>query len=278
MDHSVNALATKTATVGDLEVAYTESGPADRTPVVLVHGLAEDRATWANQQRELVSAHTFAYDLRGHGETTLGDADATLAQLGGDLVGFLETVTGPATVVGFSLGGTVVLWAAGQRPDLVRHAVVLGTSSVVGRSAVGFYENRVAMAADTSTEEFRAAIRDDTAAGLAVAHDRIDDVTPARLAAIGDGGGYRNASRAMAGLSVDPLTPALAGVQVHVDVVGATGDTFCPAKAARIILDALPDSQFYEISDAGHLMNIDNPGAVTDVLRHTLRDVLDERN
>jgi pimeloyl-ACP methyl ester carboxylesterase len=50
-------------------------------------------------------------------------------------------------------------------------------------------------------------------------------------------------------------------------VVGATGDAFCPAKAAAILTDALPDVIYHEIRDAGHLMNIDNPAAVTAVVR-----------
>jgi pimeloyl-ACP methyl ester carboxylesterase len=258
------------ATIGDLTVAYTEAGTGE--PVVLIHGLAEDRHTWSNQQAQLSEFHTYAYDLRGHGDTTLGAADASLAQLGDDLVGFLEQVTGPATVVGFSLGGTVALWATAHRPDLVTRAVVLGTSSVVGWSAVGFYDTRIQMAADPGSPAFAEALRDDTAAGLAVATAQLDSIVPRRLAAVGDGAGYRNAAKAMASLNQDPLTPTLAKVSVHVDVVGATQDTFCPFKAAQIILDALPDGHYHEISEAGHLMNIDNPHGVTQVLRATLNE------
>ncbi len=80
--------------LGDIEVGYSAHGAG--TPVVLVHGLAEDRGSWAAVQEGMPDFHTFAYDLRGHGQTELGNADGTLAQLGGDLIGFLESVTGPA--------------------------------------------------------------------------------------------------------------------------------------------------------------------------------------
>lgn len=252
-------------TVGDIDVAYTEAGHG--TPVVLVHGLAEDRTTWAPQQAALHGVRTIAYDLRGHGDTTLGEPEASLQQLGQDLIGFLEAVTGPAVVVGFSLGGTVALWAAAERPDLVTGAVVLGTSSVVGRAAVGFYADRIEKAADTGSPEFGQALREDTAAGLHRAHDQLDEVVTARLRAVGDGRGYVNAARAMAALNQAPLTPRLPGVKVHVDVVSAAADTFCPAKAAAIITDTLPDATLHQIDDAGHLMNIDNPDAVTSLLR-----------
>lgn len=257
-------------TINDITVAYVEVGDTTGRSVVLVHGLAEDKNSWDGTQTDLAPIHTIAYDLRGHGDTTVGQGDATLAQLGNDLIGFLEKVTGPAVVVGFSLGGTIALWAAAERPDLVTQAVVLGTSSVVGRSAADFYTQRIALAADTSTPEFRAAVREDTAAALVCADDKLDVVTSARLRAVGDGAGYINASRAMAGLRDEPLTPMLPQVKVHVDVVGAQGDTFCPEKAARMILEALGDVTYWEIPDAGHLMNVDNPHAVTAVLRDAM--------
>ncbi|MFD1212848.1 alpha/beta fold hydrolase [Arthrobacter sp. GCM10027362] len=262
----------KTVAINDIQVAYSETAGSDTGdgPVVLIHGLAEGRDSWSGTQADLSGLHTFAYDLRGHGATTTGEGAGTLEQLGQDLVGFLEQVTGPAIVVGFSLGGTVALWAAAERPDLVRRTVVLGTSSLVGRSAVQFYVNRIEMAGDTTSREFRNAIRDDTAAALYTATDELDVVTKARLAAIGDGTGYVNAARAMAALHESPLTPRLADITTHVDVIGADHDAFCPAKAARIIVDALSDVTYREVPNAGHLMNVDNPSAVTAVLREAI--------
>lgn len=259
-----------TVTIGDIDVAYTEAGAGP--PVVLIHGLAEARATWDVQQRDLAPVHTYAYDLRGHGETTLGDADGTLEQLGGDLVGFLEQVTGQATVVGFSLGGTIALWAAAERPDLVQRVIVFGTSSVVGRAAASFYDQRISDASDTSSPVFRAALREDTAAAIVTATDRVEEILSARLAAVGDGRGYVNAARAMASLHDAPLTGRLDDVKVHVDVVGASGDTFCPEKAARILMDGLPDAAYFEVRGAGHLVNVDNPHGVTEILRTALAE------
>ncbi|WP_028275155.1 alpha/beta hydrolase [Arthrobacter sp. I3] len=262
----------KIVAINDIKVAYSEAGDPESGvgPVILIHGLAEGRDSWSGTQADLPGLHTFAYDLRGHGATTAGEGAGTLEQLGLDLIRFLEQVTGPAVVVGFSLGGTIALWAAAERPDLVRRTVVLGTSSLVGRSAVQFYLNRIEIAGDTASPEFRDAIRSDTAAALFTATDQLDDITEARLAAIGDGSGYINASRAMAALNESPLTPRLADITIHVDVVGADHDAFCPAKAARIIVDNLSDVTYREVPNAGHLMNVDNPSAVTQVLLGTI--------
>ncbi len=259
--------------IGDIDVGYTEKGAGE--PVVLVHGLAEDRRHWARLQIGLQGSRSLAYDLRGHGETTLGLADGTLSQLGGDLVGFLETTTGPARCVGFSLGGTVVLWAAASRPDLIRHAVVAGTSTVVGRAAAAFFSERIELVS-TNFAAFPCALREDTEKQIVTAKGNLAEVTDElRVEAVGNGGGYVNAARAMLAMHQSPLTPRLAEIRCPVDVVGADGDVFCPRKAADIMIEALPDATYHEIADCGHWMPVDQPEAYARTLGTILQRSLE---
>lgn len=258
-DEAATYRETRTVSLGDIEVTYDRvgSGPG----VVLIHGLAEDRYSWRNVQDRLTGVATYAYDLRGHGDTSSGRPEASLIQLRDDLLGFLETVTGPAICVGFSLGGAIVLAAAAQRPDLVTRIVVIGTSSVVGRGAAKFYTDRVELFRGTDSAEQRTIMRADTAAALHNPDSDVDRVTEARLSAIGDGQGYIDACLAMASLNESPLTPVLSaiGTNIAVTVVGADNDAFCPKKAAEILLGAIAHASYEEISEAGHLMLVDQP-------------------
>lgn len=253
--------------VRDIDVAYTEKGAGES--VVMVHGLAEDQRSFAALQATLPDFHTFAYAFRGHGATGVGDAQGSLEQLGEDLIAFLEDVSGPARCVGYSLGGTIVLWVAARRPDLVRHAVIAGTSTIVGRAAVGFFHDRIAMI-EQDKPGFSKALRDDTAAQIANPEVDVDAVTERRLEAVGDGQGYINAARAMIAVNGMPLTPELANIECPVDVIGADGDAFCPRKAADIIMAGLENGRYHEIADAGHLISVDQPQAYADVIRGIL--------
>jgi pimeloyl-ACP methyl ester carboxylesterase len=253
--------------LGDIEVAFSDHG--EGPAVVLIHGLAEDHSSWAAIQKALPGYHTYAYDLRGHGETTLGAADGTLAQLGNDLLAFLEKVTGPAICVGYSLGGTVVLWAAAAKPDLISRAVVVGTSSVVGRKAGEFFEQRIRTIRN-DFPAFTEALRGDTAAQLVARPDAVDQAAERRLKAVGDGGGYVNAAEAMRKLVGEPLTPILSKILCPVDVIGGEKDSFCPPKAAEMLISGLRDAQYLEIAGAGHLMSIDNPAAYAAAIKQSL--------
>ena len=253
--------------LGDIDVGCTRIG--DGPPAVMVHGLAEDRTSWVDVQRRLSGFTAWAYDLRGHGETTLGKAAGTLEQLGGDLIAFLETLTGPADCVGYSLGGAVVLRVAATRPELVTRAVVAGTSTVVGRRAVGFFRDRMeTIRSDFSA--FSSALREDTRQQLVVAGDRLEEVTARRLEAVGTGDGYVNAARAMARLHDDPLTPLLADIVCPVHVIGGEADVFCPRKAAEIMIAALGQATYHEVAGAGHLMSVDQPDAYAQAIRDAL--------
>lgn len=257
-----------TTHVGDLQVGQVwadHDGPV----VVLLHGLAEDARSWASIQQRLTGHRTVAVELRGHGDTTLGEADGTLAQLSGDLIAFLEQVTGRGHVVGFSLGGTIVLDAAARRPDLFDRVVVVGTSSVVGRSAVAFYGDRIALVESGDTDAIRVAMMDDTRPAVVTPVD-LERLAGTRLEAIGQGHGYVNAARAMAALGAAPLTPRLAQIDAKVHVIGADQDSFCPRRAADIIVGALPRAEYVEISGAGHLIAVDQPDALAEALASAL--------
>ena len=255
------------ARLADIDVGYTRMG--DGPPAVTIHGLAEDRTSWADVQRRLGGFTTWAYDLRGHGETTLGEAEGTLEQLGADLIAFLDALTGPADCIGYSLGGAVVLRVAVSRPDLVTRATVAGTSTVVGRRAVGFFRDRIeTIRSDFSG--FAAALREDTRQQLVVAGDRLEEVTARRLEAVGSGDGYVNAARAMARLHDEPLTPLLDEITCPVHVIGGEADVFCPRKAADIMIAALRNGTYHEVARAGHLMSVDRPDAYAQAIRDAL--------
>ena len=256
--------------INDIEVAYSESGQGQK--VVMLHGLAEDRHSFADIQKRLRGAHTFACDLRGHGETGLGNTEGTLAQLGNDLIGFLEAITGPAVCIGYSLGGTIVLWTAAMRPDLVLHAVVAGTSMKVGYTANDFFQHRIKLI-ENDLPSFAEALYLDTAAQIVNEGIDVQNVTRKRLQTIGSGGGYINAAQAMMLLHEEPITALLDKIQCPVDVIGADQDAFCPHKAAAMITSALDDVAYHEIPDSGHLMSVDQPV----IYCNTLQQILDGR-
>lgn len=243
--------------LGDITVAFRRVGRGQ--PVVFIHGLAEDHSSWDRVLEYLPGdVEAILVDLRGHGRTTAGQGEGSVEQLARDLTRFLEETTGPAVCVGFSLGGVIVLEASLARPDLVRKAIVVGTSSKVGKAAAGFFRDRIALA-QTDMGSLREALTSDTAAQVVRNRDAIDRIATKRIEAVGNGEGYVNAARAMVALSAAPMTDRLKSIAVPVHIIQGRDDVFCPIKAADMLREAMPAAGYTEIPDAGHLIAVDQP-------------------
>lgn len=241
----------------DIRLSYRQLGEGQ--PVVLVHGLAEDLTSW-DEVVELLGrdVNLNVISFRGHGETSAGSGDGTVEQLADDLLEFVSKVTGPAVCVGFSLGGVIVLEAALRNPDLVKKAVVIGTSSKVGKVAANFFGERINQA-QNDFSNFLEEIKKDTDGQIYKRREKLEEISRKRIKAVADGAGYINAAKAMLKLAEEPMTERLKEIKVPIHIIQGEKDIFCPQKAADILMDAMPTADFSVIEDAGHLISVDQP-------------------
>src|SRR5262245_10052960 len=91
-------------------------------PVVFVHGSWGDLASWDQLLPELPAGYRLIrYDRRGHSRSERPQGKDSIRDDVADLAGVVEEVAGePAHLVGNSFGASIVLWLAGDRPDLLR--------------------------------------------------------------------------------------------------------------------------------------------------------------
>lgn len=259
------------ARVGDIEIAYLHAGTVGAPKLVFLHGMAETaESCWSRQLEDLRDSHDcYAVDLRGHGQTTLGEPEGTLEQFGADLLGFLEAVTGPAVVVGFSMGATIALWAAAQQTPLITQVIAMGGSSVISRATADFFRQKADVVAQRDLLALHEEMAEEVQEMLVAHPERARAYGARRIASVGEGEGYANAGVAMAGMRERPLQRELGNISCPVDVVGGEFDKWCPRKASEIILEGLVHERvrFTELAGVGHLMSVDDPEAVTRCLR-----------
>jgi 2-succinyl-6-hydroxy-2,4-cyclohexadiene-1-carboxylate synthase len=99
-------------------------GRAGDPRLVLVHGFTQTGRSWGPLADDLARDHeVVTVDAPGHGGSA--DVRADLAE-GGAL---LADRVGPATFVGYSMGGRFCLHAALARPELVTRLVLLGATA-----------------------------------------------------------------------------------------------------------------------------------------------------
>jgi 3-oxoadipate enol-lactonase len=250
---------------GDLDVAWYEwgSGP----PLLLVHGLADDHRAWRKVLPWLaLERRVVAYDLRGHGRTPIGAADGTVAQLGADLVNLLDALEiDRCDLCGFSLGGTIVMRAAIDRPDRVGKLLAVATSSRVGRTAAEWYRQRADLA-DQGPDELRPVLESDTRDQFVNAPSEFEDHWRIRLQSTADPAGFANGCRAMVALHAQALDPELGGIQAPTLVVCAELDQHCPPIAGQIIVERVQGARMELIRGSGHQVEVEKPGELSQAI------------
>ena len=246
------------ARCNDIDVAWFEVGRGD--PLVLVHGLADDHRAWRRSLPDLMLRHRVVlYDLRGHGQTSLGSAEGTLRQLGDDLAALMASLgISKASVAGFSLGGTIAMRLGIDRPDLVERLVLVATSSRVGKAAAAWYAERVDMVR-AGDARLRETLDGDTADVYAESPSELEEGLLIRRQSTADPRGYGNACAAMAALNAAPLDPELGRISAPTLIVASDRDRHCPPKAAEIIGSGIRGSRLEIIAGAGHPIPVEKP-------------------
>lgn len=255
----------------DIDVAWFEAGRGE--PLILVHGLADDHRAWRRTVPDLMLRHrVLMYDLRGHGQTSLGEPDGTLRQLGHDLVALMDAIgIDRAAVAGFSLGGTIAMRVAIDYPDRFSGLVLVATSSRVGRAAADWYRQRVDMV-ERDDPALRATLDVDTADVYTQSPAELEDGLLIRRQSTADPRGYANACAAMAALNAAPLDPELNRISAPTLIVASELDHHCPPKAGEIICAGIRGSRLEIIPGAGHPIPVEKPGELADSIISFLHD------
>jgi len=119
----------RTVFVADREFLVREAGPAEGTPVVLIHGLAgSSLGEWYRVAPVLAEKHrVILIDHRSHGLSALSRGRYEIAEVADDVAGVLDQIeVARAHVVGYSLGATIAQAFAYAYPGRVDRLVLIG--------------------------------------------------------------------------------------------------------------------------------------------------------
>ncbi len=108
-------------------LAYDEAGRG--TLVLCAPSMGDLRQEYRFLSPPLVAAghRVVSMDVRGHGETSTGWDDYSVAGIGADMVALLRHLdAGPAVIVGESMAAGAAIWAAAEAPDCVKGLVLIG--------------------------------------------------------------------------------------------------------------------------------------------------------
>ena len=108
-------------------IAYDNMG--DGPVVICVPSMGDLRQEYRFLSQQLAEAgyRAVRMDVRGHGETSTGWSDYSVAGVGADIVALIRHLnTGPAFIIGESMAAGAAIWAAAEVPECVKGLVLIG--------------------------------------------------------------------------------------------------------------------------------------------------------
>jgi 3-oxoadipate enol-lactonase len=242
----------------------------DGVPVLLIHGLGLDARMWDDQVGALRDvAQLIRYDARGFGRSARRDPDVPYTHAGDALALLDHLGIDSAVVVGLSMGGRIAVETALAAPARVRAVVLLdavldgvpwdpvaeqGMAAVAAAMAAGGVP--AANAAWLTHPFFAPANRNPELAGRL---KQMVDGFPGLHWGEPDPHEPHPAARDLLDQIAQPTT-----------VVVGELDVPCFLEMAEVLADRIPGARKVVVPDAGHMVNMEAPATVNQVVREVI--------
>lgn len=253
------------ADVAGARLAWWADGDPDGAPLMLVHAGVADARMWEPLLPALTPSYRVVrYDMRGAGRTRSAAGTYSPAR---DLAGLLDALgIAQAHVVGASFGGLVALELAATEPARVASLVLLAAAlpdidpspemeGFAGAEGAAIEEGRIDDAVAANVEMWA---RDSTPEVRALVADMQHAAFELQL---------REGAEEV---ELDPpVSERLGTIDLAVTVAIGDRDVADFARVAGRLSDGLPNARLEHIRDAGHLLALDQPTAVAQLVdRH----------
>ncbi|MBB3383460.1 MULTISPECIES: 3-oxoadipate enol-lactonase [unclassified Rhizobium] len=260
------------ARINDVTIHYQIiGGPSDKPVLVFANSLGTDFRIWRDVIVRLAGDFAIVlYDKRGHGLSDLGQMPYSIEDHATDLAGLLDFLSVKnAIICGLSVGGLVAQSLYQRRPDLVRALILCDTAHKIG-----------------TAESWNARIAKVEADGIESIVDSIMErwFTPAfrRPENIAYDGYCNMLIRqpvagyvaTCAALRDADLTEAAAKIAVPTICIVGDQDGSTPPELVLSTAKLIPNARYEVIKDAGHIPCVEQPEALTEVIRAFIDVVL----
>lgn len=272
MNHPKNSI---TVTVNNLTVSYIDEGHANSPAIIFIHGFPLSKMMW-NKQIEVLKEnyHVIAYDIRGHGNTDIGNDNFSIDLFVNDLLSLMDALKIDKTILcGLSMGGYIALKAIEKFPERFIGLVLCDTNCSADtpegkekriKTIETIKENGVEKYAGESLKKlFAPESFSKHLDEIAIVREMIINTSKQSLYKTL----YALAERAETCTSLHKL-------KVPVLIIVGKDDELTPPDVALMMHEKIKGSKFHIIENAGHLSNLENSEQFNNQISEFLSSIL----
>ena len=251
-------------TSSGISIGYIEAGSGDATPIVFLHGVGSDKSVWHPQLDHFAkSRRAIAFDYPGYGDSDPAPDGTTRDDYAEAMHSAMHALdVDRAHVCGLSLGGVVAIALCHAVPNHCA-SLILADTFAVHPEAEGIYQRGIAGSTDLpGMAEARVDVLIAQPADPAVRREVVE--TMSRI----DPAAYRTGAKAV--WLADQRDRA-AAIRVPTLIVCGTEDVPTPPALSDELHKMIAGSQLSMIPSAGHLTNLEQPGAFNRLVEDFIR-------
>lgn len=260
MNLTINGLSVKTY------------GNSENKPIIFIHGFPYDSTMWKNQIEALKDDYyCIAYDVRGLGESYVGDGQYTMEFYVDDLFSIINELKLVKPVLcGLSMGGYIALRAVERSQETFSALILCNTKSEADDNSTKL--KRSANINTINTEGIKKFV--DNFVPNCFADETMEEQKDLFISVLNkcynqNPIGVKGAILAI--MSRTDTTLFLPQIKIPTLILCGSFDKLTPPQVMRTISEKIPDSEFAIIPRAGHMSPLENPNAVNDLIKGFIR-------
>jgi len=229
-------------------------------PVIFIHGFPFDKSSWHPQMDFLKHTHrVLAYDIRGFGKSTAGKENVSISLFADDLIELMDVLEiRKAVACGLSMGGYILLNAVNRYPDRFE-AIILSDTQCIADTPEGKAKRykTIDQIQSEGLALFTAAFvknifTPDSLDNKKALVERVKNVilSTSPFTIMGT----------LKALAQRPnMCSSLNEILIPVLILCGGEDNITPMTQSEFLNRKIVNSELYEINNAGHLSNLEQP-------------------
>lgn len=240
-------------------LAFTTYGRAGNPAITFIHGFPFSRSMW-DEQCELLSKDHFVitYDVRGHGESSVGSGQYLIEMFVDDLFSLLDHLNVRSTTVcGLSMGGYIAQRAIDRAAERFSGLILCDTKSTADTNAAKLNRaNQIKMILDGGKAKFVDDIIHALFAEVSFKKNKDGVEKIKRIISSTD-------ERALVGTLIAlaarmDMTDSLSNIKVPTLILIGDQDKLTTIADAELMHSKISGSEVRVVRESGHVSNIEN--------------------
>jgi len=254
--------------IKDKLTTFSKGDPANK-PIIFIHGFPFDHNMW-NNQAEALSSNYFcvSYDIRGLGESSVGDGQYTMEMLADDLLDIIEKEKLYKPVLcGLSMGGYIAQRAVEKSESLFSALILCDTKSAADNNDAKIKRAEgIKKINELGLKKFVEGFIPNCFNEESISKPFYKETLKRSLNFSPTG--VKGCLLAMAGRT--DTSEFLSEIKIPVLVICGERDKLTPLHIMEEMADLIADCEFHIIPGAGHITPLENSGMVNKIIKDFL--------